>query len=97
MTATLAGRRAGRLLGVAGLLFGAFVVFVASGQRGGETFLSNPSLSITMLGAAAMAVAAGGFGVRALIHHDRSDVVFAAIAVATVVILWATAELAFPH
>jgi len=97
MSATSAGRRAGRLLGVAALLFVGFVVLVASGQRGGETFFSNPSLSITMLGAAALAVAAGGFGVRAIVHRDRSVVVFVAIAVATVVILWTALELAFPH
>ena len=50
-----------------------------------------------MLGAVALAVAAGSLGVRALIHRDRSIVVFAAIAVATVVIFWTTLELAFPH
>ena len=97
MTATPSGRRAGRLLGSAALLFAGFIVLVASGQRGGETFFSNPALSITMLGAAALAVAAGSFGVRALLHRDRSVMVFAAIAVATVVILWTTLELAFPH
>lgn len=79
------------------LLFVGFFVLVAAGQRGGDTFFSNPWLSITMLGAAGSAVTAGGFGVHALRHHDRSFVSFLAVAAAAIVILWTTLEIAFPH
>jgi hypothetical protein len=95
--ATTSRRWAGRLLGLAALLFAGFFVLVAAGQRGGDTFFSNPSLSITILGAAVAAVVAGAFGVDALRHRDRSVVAFGAIGVATVVILWSALEIAFPH
>ena len=90
-------RWAGRLLALAALLLAAFYALVALGQRGGETFFSNPSLSVTILGAAGSAVAAGGFGVRALVHHERSVVVFVAIAVAVFVIWWISMEILFSH
>ena len=94
---TTSQRWAGRLLVLAAALLAAFVGLVALGQRGGETFFSNPALSVTFLGAGAVALAAGGFGVRALVRRERSVVVFLAIAVATFVLWWATVELLFPH
>lgn len=97
MPVTASGRWAGRLLGLAALLFVGFFVLVASGQRGGDTFFSNPSLSITMLGAAGFALIAGGFGMHALGHRDRSFVAFLASAVAMIVLLWTTLEIAFAH
>jgi hypothetical protein len=97
MTAALSGRWSGRLLGFAALLLVGFFALVAGGQRGGETFFSNPSLSITILGAAGAAVVAGGFGVHALVHHERSFMVFLAIAVAVFVIWWIAMEILFPH
>jgi hypothetical protein len=97
MAATTSRRWAGRLLGLAALLLTGFFSLCALGQRGGETFFSNPSLSVTILGAAGSAVAAGGFGVHALVHHERSVVVFVAIAVAAFVIWWSSMEILFPH
>ena len=95
--AMTSGRWAGRLLGLAALLLAAFYGLVGLGQRGGETFFSNPSLSVTVLGAAMSAVAAGGFGVYALVHHERSVVVLVAIAVAVFVIWWTSMEILFSH
>ena len=97
MPETTSGRWAGRLLGLAALLLAAFYGLVALGQRGGDTFFSNPSLSITILGAAGSAVVAGGFGVDALVHRERSFVVFLAIVVAVLVIWWTMMEILFPH
>jgi len=94
---TTSGRWAGRLLGLAALLFAGFFGLVGAGQRGGDTFFSNPSLSITMLGAAGAAMVAGAFGLHAVCHRDRSAVVIGAIVVATVVGLWTALEIAFPH
>ena len=95
--ATTSRRWVGRLLALAALLLAAFYALVALGQRGGETFFSNPSLSVTILGAAGSAVVAGGFGVHALAQHERSAVVFLAIAVAVFVIWWISMEILFPH
>jgi len=90
-------RWAGRLLTLSALLLFAFYGLVALGQRGGDTFFSNPALSLTMLGVASLAMAAGGFGVYALAHRDRSFVAFMATAVALFVIWFVAMEIAFPH
>ena len=90
-------RWAGRLLTLSALLLLAFYVLVALGQRGGDTFFSNPVLSGTMLGVVSLAIAAGGFGVYALAHRDRSFVAVVATAVAVFVIWFVAMEIAFPH
>ncbi len=97
MPSSSVGKWAGRLLALSAGFFAFFFGLVATGQRGGETFFSNPALSITILTAAGAAVAAGGVGVIALQRHDRSVVVILSIVAGTVVILWVAAEIAFPH
>jgi hypothetical protein len=91
------GRRAGRLLGLAVLSYAVFFGLVVAGQRGGETFFSNPALSIPILVAALAAIAAGVTGVIARLREDRGVIVNAAILVGAVVALWVSAEIAFPH
>ena len=78
-------------------LLALFQGLVAAGQRGGETFFSNPALTIPMLGAAASAIAGGVLGVFALKHRDRSVVVILAVLVGLFVLVYAVAEFAFPH
>ena len=92
-----AGRWAGGFLLLAVALLAGFAVLVASGERGGDTFFSNPSLAATMLGATAAVVAAGCAGAVALRRGDRSLPVIVSLVVAILVVLWWTAELAFPH
>ena len=65
---------------------------VALGERGGETFFSNPYLSATILAAGACGIAAGVVGGLALVRGDRSPAVFLGVAVGVVVIFWVTAE-----
>lgn len=82
--------REARLLGVIDALDDA-------GQRGGDTFFSNPALTVPFLGSAGCAIAAGALGIAAVRRHDRSPVVIATTAVGALVLLWSIAELAFPH
>jgi hypothetical protein len=85
------------LLLLAAALFALFFGFVATGERGGETFFSNPALALPISGAAIVAVAAGGTAIAARRRGDRSLLVTVAIGVGTVVVLWIAAEIAFPH
>ncbi len=97
MLSTKLGRWSGRLLILAVVLFAVFIGLVANGQRGGETFFSNPALSGTILLAAVSTVMAGCAGVGAWRRDDRSLVVVVAIAAGALVALWVAAEIAFPH
>jgi hypothetical protein len=84
-------------LGLAVLCFAGFFGLVMAGQRGGDTFFSNPALSVPILTAAVAAVAAGVCGVVARRAGDRSLLLVAAIVVGAVVLFWTGAEIAFPH
>ena len=97
MPSTIFGKWAGWLLGLFAGLLALFFGLVAAGQRGGETFFSNPVLTIPMLGAAISAIAGGVLGVYAVRQRDRSVVVIVAILVGLFVLLWTAAEIAFPH
>ena len=94
---TVLGRRAAQCFVLSVLLFGTFFVLVASGQRGGDTFFSNPSLAVTILGSGAAAIAGGVIGVFALWRHDRSIFVIAVVVAGGLALLWSAAELMFPH
>ena len=59
---TSLGKRAVALIAASFVLFIAFFAFVASGQRGGESFFSNLWLSATILPAAGLAIAGGAVG-----------------------------------
>ena len=75
-----------------------FALLIQSGQRGGETFFSNPWLAAAGLGAAVSAIAGGVLGVLALVRDgDRSGLVVLAVVVGALVALWVGLELAFPH
>jgi hypothetical protein len=94
---TIAGRRAGWLLVGGGGLFATFLGLVGAGQRGGDTFFSNPLLAAAILGAGGAAIASGALGVVAWRRGDRSVVVVAAILAGLVTVWWTVAEIAFPH
>lgn len=80
------------------LLFLVFIMLVMSGQKGGDTFLSNPWLSGTIPSAAGLALGGGGVGlVAASKDRDRSVGVVAAVVLGTLVLFWIVGEVAFPH
>lgn len=97
MPSTDMGKRAGWLLVVALGCFALFFGLVMAGQRGGDNFFSNLTLTIPVLVSALAAIAGGVTGVVARRRKDHSLVVKLAIFVGAVVALWIAAEIAFPH
>jgi cytochrome bd-type quinol oxidase subunit 2 len=80
------------------VLLALFYALVASGQRGGETFFSNPWLSMTILPAAISAIVSGVLaGVAITRDRERSLLAFVAILIGLFVALFAIGEIAFPH
>lgn len=79
-------------------LFVVFFAFIASGQRGGATFFSNPWLATTLVAAGTAATAAAAVGVSAVFREsERAVVVFAIIVLGVAVVTFAVAEAVFPH
>ncbi len=75
-----------------------FYALVASGQRGGETFFSNPWLSLTILPAALAAIVAGVEACVAIFRdRERSLVNYTALLLGLLVTIFAIGEIAFPH
>jgi hypothetical protein len=92
------GRWSTRLLTASGALFATFFVLVAAGERGGDTFFSNPWLATSMLAAATLAVVSGGAGLTAIVkEHERSLWVWFAVILGAIVIAWVVAEIVNPH
>ena len=78
--------------------FGLFQALVASGQRGGETFFSNPWLSLSILVAAGSAIVAGVAAVVAIFwKRERSFFSFLALLLGLIVLVFTLGELAIPH
>jgi hypothetical protein len=83
---------------VALCLFGAFFGLVVGGQRGGDTFFSNPWLAGTMTAGTAFAIAAGGAGLFSIVKkRDRSWTVLVTTGFGLLVLAYTVAEIAFPH
>ncbi len=98
MPSTHLGRVCGGLGAVAVAFFVVFFGLVAGGQRGGETFFSNPWLATAILTAAASAIVAAAVGLTAVFREsERAVVVFVIIALGIAVLLFAVAEVVFPH
>jgi hypothetical protein len=92
------GRWSTRLLAVSVALFGTFFALVAAGEKGGDTFFSNPWLASSILAAATLAVVSGGAGLTAIVkEHERSGWVWFAVVLGAIVIAWVTAEIVAPH
>ena len=87
-----------RLIAVALAFFILFFVLVASGQRGGETFFSNPLLAITILLAGILATGSFFIGIIGIARiRERSVLVFLATTAGLLVLLFGLAEIIFPH
>ena len=80
------------------IVFGAFQALVASGQRGGETFFSNPWLAVSILAAAGSAIVGGVMaGIAIFRKSERSFFSFVALLLGIFVTLFMVGEIALPH
>lgn len=80
------------------VIFGAFQALVASGQRGSETFFSNPWLAMTILTAAGSAIAGGVMaGIAIFRKRERSLFSFFVLFLGILVAVFMIGEIAFPH
>jgi len=75
-----------------------FGILVASGQRGGDTFFSNPILTIPILVAATSGIAAFITGLISIVRRkERSISAYVAVAFGLVVLVFVLGEIIFPH
>lgn len=79
---------------VSWLFIGVFAALVEAGQRGGDTFFSNPSLTSTILAAGVSGVAAGVVSALAIIlRRERSLLVFLTLLLGLFVLVFRLGEL----
>lgn len=75
-----------------------FNALITSGQRGGDTFFSNPWLALTILASAILAIASGVLAVVAVgRNRERSIFGFLAILLGLIVLVFTIGEITFPH
>ncbi|MGI2336275.1 MAG: hypothetical protein ACRKGH_06515 [Dehalogenimonas sp.] len=80
------------------VLFGVFQVFVATGQRGGDTIFSNPLLAVPISLAGLAGISAFFTGTVCIIKNtERPFLVWIASIVGFVVFVFILGELLFPH
>ncbi|MGB8707594.1 MAG: hypothetical protein WCD72_06590 [Dehalococcoidia bacterium] len=80
------------------LFFALFLILVASGQRGGETFFSNLWLTVPMLLAGTCGVAAFVTGLISVIKSkERSILVYLAILIGLYILVFCLGEVLVPH
>jgi len=80
------------------VFLGLFYALIASGQRGGETFFSNPWLAVTILTAAGSAMAGGVVaGIAIFRKRERSFFSFVALLLGILVAVFMIGEIAIPH
>ena len=80
------------------LLFATLQLLIASGQRGGATFFSNPALALPGLLEGISGVFAFLTGIVGIItSRERSVVVFLAVAMGFLVLVFVLGEILSPH
>ncbi|MFC1967795.1 hypothetical protein ACFLVX_00175 [Chloroflexota bacterium] len=80
------------------LFFAVFLIVVASGQHGGDTFFSNLALTIPMLLAVVSSVSALVTGIIGTVKDgERSVLVFLATVIGLFVLTFSLGEILFPH
>lgn len=80
------------------VFFCVFQILVASGQRGGETFFSNPWLTLSILPAAALAIAGGVAAAGAIFwRRERSLFSIVALFLGILVVVFVLGEIIVPH
>lgn len=98
MPRTRLGKWSVALIVIFFLLFATFQLLVASGQRGGDTFLSNLLLAVPMLVAGICGVFAFFTGVTSIIKsQERSVFVFLATAMGLFILIFLFGEILAPH
>ena len=86
------------LIAVSFIFFILLYSFIASGQRGGDTFFSRPALAVPMLLAGISAACAFFTGITCIImSRERAIFVFVSTVVGFFVLLFGLAEIIFPH
>ena len=72
--------------------------FIASGQRGGDTFFSRPALAVPMLLAGISAACAFFTGITCIIRNrERAIFVYISTVIGFFILLFGLAEIIFPH
>jgi len=80
------------------VFFSLFFLLVDSGQRGGETFFSNPWLAMSMLIAASSAILGGITAVVAVFgRRERSLLSILALLIGLFVLAFVLGEIIYPH
>jgi hypothetical protein len=80
------------------LFLAVFLILVASGQRGDDTFFSNLALTIPMLIAGVSGISALVTGVISIVKSgERSVLVFLATAIGLYVLIFLLGEILAPH
>ncbi len=80
------------------LFFAVFLILIALGQRGGDTYFSNLALTIPSLLAGVSGVFAFLTGFIGVIRsRERSILVFLAMLIGLFVLLFCLVEVIFPH
>ena len=98
MPRTIMGKWSTGLIIAFFLFFAVFLILVALGQRGGDTFFSNLALTIPMLLAGVSGVSALVTGIIGIVKsRERSVLVFLATAIGLVVLIFSLGEILFPH
>jgi len=95
---TTLGKWSVALISVFIVLLASFQLLVASGQRGGETFFSGLLLTVPILLAGISGISAFVVGLIGVIRsRERSAVVYLAITIGLLVLLFGLGEILFPH
>jgi hypothetical protein len=80
------------------VFFTAFLLLIESGQRGGDTFFSNPWLAATFLSAAGSAILSGIFALIGILwQQERSLLAFLSLIWGIFVAFFVIMELLYPH
>ena len=80
------------------LSFAVFQILVVSGQRGGDTFFSNPTLTIPIMLAWVSGISALVTGIIGIVKsRERSVLGFLATLIGLFVLIFSLGEILFPH
>ena len=95
---TTLGKRSAWLIFTFAVSLASFGILVASGQRGGDTFFSNPILTIPVLIAATAGISAFITGLISIVRsRERSVSVYVAVAFGLITLVFVLGEIIFPH
>jgi len=95
---TSLGKRSAWLIFTFAVSMTSFGILVASGQRGGDTFFSNPILTVPGFVAATSGIAAFITGLISIVRRkERSISVYLAVVFGLITLVFVLGEIIFPH